>query len=212
MNTADFCVSEFMTAVATKWPKPSRYAEPCEPLIFAKFWGERASQLARSLHERPRTLRRPDFWPLGASSRFRELRTTLFCREIAKGPSLGSVRAAYEGCLAVWEAPRAVWEAPAPSGKRPAPSGKLRRRLGSSIGHAGWRRAALILAGDMSVPDTTSRLYRALVAKGLQVPKALLGAHGTNLAANKRSDQILHLPALAERFTERAGVGTSFAG
>ena len=72
--------------------------------------------------------------------------------------------------------------------------------------------AALVLAGDMNVPDTKSRLYRALVAKGLQVPKALLGAHGTNLAANKRYDQILHLPALAERFTERAGVVDFFRG
>lgn len=32
------------------------------------------------------------------------------------------------------------------------------------------------------------------------------------MAANKRYDQILHLPALGERFTERAGVLDFFRG
>ena len=71
---------------------------------------------------------------------------------------------------------------------------------------------ALVLAGDMNVPDTKSPLYRALLKRGLTIPKALLGAHGTNLAANKRYDQILHLPFLAERFTERAGVLDYYRG
>ena len=53
---------------------------------------------------------------------------------------------------------------------------------------------ALVLAGDMNVPDTKSRLFRALVSRGLQMPAALLGTHGTNLAANKRYDQILRFP------------------
>ena len=44
------------------------------------------------------------------------------------------------------------------------------------------------------------------------MPKALLGSHGTNLAANKRYDQILHLPTLTDRFTERAGVVDFYAG
>lgn len=74
------------------------------------------------------------------------------------------------------------------------------------------RGASLVLAGDLNVPDIESPLYRALVARGLTMPKALLGAHGTNLAANKRYDQILHLPALAERFTERAGVLDFYRG
>ena len=71
---------------------------------------------------------------------------------------------------------------------------------------------ALVLAGDMNIPDTKGPMYRALVAKGLAIPKALVGAHGTNLAANKRYDQILHLPVLGERFTERAGVVDFYAG
>ena len=70
---------------------------------------------------------------------------------------------------------------------------------------------ALILAGDLNIPDTKGPLYRAVVARGLAVPKALLGAHGTNLAANKRYDQILHLPVLGERFTQRAGVVDFFS-
>lgn len=94
-------------------------------------------------------------------------------------------------------------------------------RLGEIEALARWAEAkakestkpvAMVLAGDMNVPDTESRLYRALVSRGLEVPKALLGAHGTNLAANKRYDQLLHLPALGERFTERAGVLDFFRG
>ena len=72
--------------------------------------------------------------------------------------------------------------------------------------HRATRPTPLVLAGDMNTPSTASPLYRALTAKGLTVPAALLGEHGTNLAENKRYDQILHLPGLAERFTERAGV------
>jgi len=82
--------------------------------------------------------------------------------------------------------------------------------------HARAQRTAgatsLVLAGDLNVPHTQSPLYRALVSRGLRVPKALLGAHGTNLAANKRYDQILHLPGLAGRFTPRAGVVDFYRG
>lgn len=94
-------------------------------------------------------------------------------------------------------------------------------RLGEIQALAEWaaRRAqrtpqptSLVLTGDLNVPDVTSPLYRALIRRGLSLPKALLGAHGTNLAANKRYDQILHLPKLGERFTERAGVVDFFAG
>ena len=96
-----------------------------------------------------------------------------------------------------------------------------RGRLAEIDALAEWaaRRAArspaptsLVLAGDLNVPDVKSPLYRALQRRGLSLPKALLGAHGTNLATNKRYDQILHLPTLAERFTERAGVVDFFAG
>ena len=79
---------------------------------------------------------------------------------------------------------------------------------GRQKGHA----VSLVLAGDFNVPDTTGPLYRALERRGLTLPKALLGAHGTSLAADKRYDQILHLPALAERFTERAGVVDFYRG
>ena len=47
--------------------------------------------------------------------------------------------------------------------------------------------------------------------KGARCPEGLLGAHGTNLAASKRYDQILHLPVLGERFTQRAGVVDFFS-
>ncbi|MBI3853973.1 MAG: endonuclease, partial [Verrucomicrobia bacterium] len=39
----------------------------------------------------------------------------------------------------------------------------------------------------------------------LQVPKALLGAHGSNLEKDKRYDQILHYAIYPENFTNAGG-------
>jgi exonuclease III len=51
----------------------------------------------------------------------------------------------------------------------------------------------LIVVGDFNIPSTDSPLYQAITARGLRMPRALLGEHGSNLERNKRYDQILHL-------------------
>jgi len=64
----------------------------------------------------------------------------------------------------------------------------------------------LIVVGDFNIPSLTSSLYKAVTNSGLRMPKALVGAHGTNLAKDKRYDQILHLPHFESLFTARGGV------
>ncbi len=50
-------------------------------------------------------------------------------------------------------------------------------------------------------------LYQAITSRGLKVPKGLLGLdHGSNLAKNKRYDQILVAPHFPDAMTGRAGV------
>jgi len=51
-----------------------------------------------------------------------------------------------------------------------------------------------------------------VLAHGLQIPKALAADEfGTNLARNKRYDQILHMPRFAENFTNAGGVVDFYA-
>jgi endonuclease/exonuclease/phosphatase family metal-dependent hydrolase len=68
------------------------------------------------------------------------------------------------------------------------------------------------VVGDFNIPSTDSPLYAAITAKGLQMPAALLGEHGSNLAKNKRYDQILRLPKYAKSFTNHGGVLDFYAG
>jgi len=63
----------------------------------------------------------------------------------------------------------------------------------------------LIVLGDFNIPDRESPLFKAITRRGLKVPDALLGTHGTNLAADKRYDQILHLQAFTKSFTNHGG-------
>ena len=69
------------------------------------------------------------------------------------------------------------------------------------IGHKDW-----LVVGDFNIPNTESPLYQAITRRGLEVPKALLGTHGTNLAEDKRYDQILHLPQ-TRRVSTRVKLG-----
>jgi hypothetical protein len=63
----------------------------------------------------------------------------------------------------------------------------------------------LIVMGDFNIPSRTDPLFKAITKHGLQVPKALLGAHGTDLEKGKRYDQILHYPIYPENFTNAGG-------
>jgi endonuclease/exonuclease/phosphatase family metal-dependent hydrolase len=64
----------------------------------------------------------------------------------------------------------------------------------------------IIVMGDFNIPSTDSALFQAITGKGLCIPPALLGLHGTNLAKNKRYDQLLHYPAHTNYFSNRGGV------
>lgn len=70
----------------------------------------------------------------------------------------------------------------------------------------------VIVMGDFNIPSTRSKLFTALTAKGLKLPAALTGAHGSNLAKDKRYDQIVHYATHPERFTNRGGVLDFYAG
>ncbi len=82
-----------------------------------------------------------------------------------------------------------------------------RRTREAFIGDKDW-----IVVGDFNIPDVESPLYKAITARGLEVPKALLGTHGTNLAADKRYDQILHLPQITKARMNLGGVLDYYAG
>lgn len=64
----------------------------------------------------------------------------------------------------------------------------------------------IILMGDFNIPAVGDELFDALTSKGLRIPKSLVGTHGTNLAKNKRYDQILHFPRYTKCFTDHGGV------
>src|SRR6266853_414800 len=69
----------------------------------------------------------------------------------------------------------------------------------------------LIIVGDFNI-ETPEQLA-ALTGKGLQMPAALKGkSFGTNLAQDKRYDQILHYPGYPENFSNQAGVVDFYAG
>jgi len=63
----------------------------------------------------------------------------------------------------------------------------------------------LIVMGDFNIPSRDDALFKAITKYGLQIPKALLGAQGTNLEKDKRYDQILHQPIYPESFTKAGG-------
>jgi len=70
----------------------------------------------------------------------------------------------------------------------------------------------IILMGDFNIPEVGDELYEAITSKGLVMPDALVGPHGTNLARDKRYDQILHYKAHTKSFTEHAGVLDFYEG
>ncbi|HLP78265.1 MAG TPA: endonuclease/exonuclease/phosphatase family protein [Candidatus Paceibacterota bacterium] len=63
----------------------------------------------------------------------------------------------------------------------------------------------LIVMGDFNIASRTDPLFKAITKNGLQIPKALMGAHGTDLEKNKRYDQILHYPIYPDNFTNAGG-------
>ena len=64
----------------------------------------------------------------------------------------------------------------------------------------------IIVMGDFNIPSTNSVLFKEITGKGLRIPDALLGVHGTNLVKDKRYDQLLHYPAVTSCFSDNGGV------
>lgn len=67
----------------------------------------------------------------------------------------------------------------------------------------------LIVVGDFNIPSRRSALFKAITRYGLHVPKALLAdSFGSNLARDKRYDQILQYPsdAYPDSFADKGGV------
>jgi endonuclease/exonuclease/phosphatase family metal-dependent hydrolase len=70
----------------------------------------------------------------------------------------------------------------------------------------------LIVMGDFNTPSLDDKTFKALTQRGLMIPKALFDlkvgdttVKGSNLGKDARYDQILHLPTLEERFSNRGG-------
>lgn len=65
----------------------------------------------------------------------------------------------------------------------------------------------IIVMGDFNIPSRTDPMFAAITSTGLKIPKALIADDfGTNLARNKRYDQILHFARFEENFTNAGGV------
>lgn len=64
----------------------------------------------------------------------------------------------------------------------------------------------IIAMGDFNIPKLDHPLYKAVTRHGLSMPPALAGAHGSNLAKDKRYDQILHNPVFTKSATKLGGV------
>jgi hypothetical protein len=67
----------------------------------------------------------------------------------------------------------------------------------------------LLVVGDYNIPDRKGKLFQAIAKHGLRVPKALAqDAFGSNLAKNKRYDQILQYPSEIYRdsFADKGGI------
>jgi exonuclease III len=65
----------------------------------------------------------------------------------------------------------------------------------------------IIVMGDFNIPKLDDDLYTAITSKGLTIPDVLRGAeHGSNLAGNKRYDQILHYRRHTRTFKDAGGV------
>lgn len=70
----------------------------------------------------------------------------------------------------------------------------------------------IIVMGDFNIPGRNDPMFAAITSTGLQIPKALTkDEFGSNLARDKRYDQILHMPRYPETFTNAGGVVDFYA-
>lgn len=70
----------------------------------------------------------------------------------------------------------------------------------------------IILLGDFNIPKQNNYLFKAITGKGLIIPEALRGSHGSNLMKEKNYDQIFHYPAYEGKLIKKAGILDFFIG
>jgi endonuclease/exonuclease/phosphatase family metal-dependent hydrolase len=71
----------------------------------------------------------------------------------------------------------------------------------------------ILVMGDFNIPSRDSDLFKDITSKGLKIPDGLVGEKfGTNLAKDKRYDQILHMPRFPENFADHGGILDFYAG
>jgi endonuclease/exonuclease/phosphatase family metal-dependent hydrolase len=69
----------------------------------------------------------------------------------------------------------------------------------------------ILVMGDFNIEN--DEMLATITRKGLRLPRALVGKDlGSNLAKNKRYDQILHYPTYPENFTNAGGVLDYYVG
>lgn len=84
--------------------------------------------------------------------------------------------------------------------------------LGGRIEDKNCEDCDIIVMGDFNIPSRSSSMFKALTSKGLTLPKALLNDEfGSNLARDKRYDQIMHFARYADDFTLAGGVVDFYA-
>jgi Endonuclease/Exonuclease/phosphatase family len=84
--------------------------------------------------------------------------------------------------------------------------------LGAKIAEKNAEEKDIIVMGDFNIPSRNNPMFAAITSTGLQLPKALIADDfGTNLARDKRYDQILHFPRFADSFTNAGGVVDFYA-
>jgi hypothetical protein len=84
--------------------------------------------------------------------------------------------------------------------------------VGAKVAEKNAEDKDIIVMGDFNIPSRNDPMFAAITSTGLQLPKALIADDfGTNLARDKRYDQILHFPRFADSFTNAGGVVDFYA-
>ncbi len=85
--------------------------------------------------------------------------------------------------------------------------------LGAKIAEPFADDKDIIVMGDFNIPSRTHAAFKALLSQGLQIPTPLIANDfGTNLARNKRYDQIVHYAQFPDNFTNAGGVLDFYGG
>lgn len=100
------------------------------------------------------------------------------------------------------------------SADRVAPLSLLAKWVDKRVRRKDTRDKDILVMGDFNIPSIkkTDPLFSAVTSKGLRVPAALAGLHGSNLKKNKRYDQILHYPRYTKSFSNNGGALDFYAG